>query len=616
MAHKTGHHGHGGRRRTGRGTANTPKQKKSRILANTLFAIRWNFRINPGYTVLEFIRRIVDELITLVEHTFLPAYIITCVEEGKGLVEVLQFLIPVAIAVTVKAIGGPLIDNYIAPKATAKFYEDTRMVLYKKAAALEIAKYDDTAFYNDFVWAMHRAPEHLREKTVTLSRIASLIAVALIAGSYIVATDTLALSVVAVILGANFFIQHLITKRNMRREEEIMPTSRKRDYCNRVFYLANFVKDIKTGDIADKLKKDFRDSTAQMEKTVLKHNRIVHRLSVLRSVISLVAYDGCYLIYLFYQALVKKKYTLGGLLAVYNAANRLQGSLQRTIMLLPQFEEHSLYIEKLRTFLEAENAMPDNGTLPVPPHGDLTLEDVRFTYTGNDKPTLSGISMHIARGEKVALVGFNGAGKSTLIKLLLRLYDPDSGTIRFGGEAITDYPLADYRARFGALFQDYEIIAASIGENIAMSDTPLDRAKADEVVEKAAFAEKLESLEAGYDTPLTKEFDDTGVNLSGGEAQKIALARVLYSDASVLVLDEPSGALDPIAEYTLNKTVTELAADKSVIIISHRLSTTRFVDKIFMLEDGRVIEQGNHDDLIAQGGKYAEMFRLQAEKYR
>lgn len=285
-------------------------------------------------------------------------------------------------------------------------------------------------------------------------------------------------------------------------------------------------------------------------------------------------------------------------------------------MKIPVYQQHSLYITKLRTFLDTENEMPDQGTLPMPKSGDISLQNVVFTYPGNSNPTINGVSLHIKKGEKVALVGFNGAGKSTLIKLILRLYDPDSGVISFAGHSAKDYPISEYRRNFGALFQDFEIIATDIGHNLTMDDLELEEKKADEVLKKAAFWERFQTMPEKYDTQLTKEFDESGVNLSGGEAQKIALARVLYANSGVVILDEPSSALDPIAEYQLNKTVTELAEDKTVIIISHRLSTTRFVDKIFMLENGQIIEQGNHETLLERKGKYAEMFTLQAEKYR
>lgn len=592
------------------------KQKKHGILSNIMFAIGWQFKVTPGYTLFLFLQTIIGDIITLFEHTFLLAYIVSCVERGATLKEVLYFLVPVALAVTIKITVSPFTGAYIGPRANAKMKQAIHMKLYEKAVSMDISRYDDSEFYNDFVWAMQKAPEHVTKAVDTFRGLVSRITVALIAGGYIIATDAMALWVVAIILISTILFQHMINLRKMKREEEMLPVSRKRDYANRVFYLADYVKDIKTSSISEKLEKDFYETSEQMKKLVKKHGPKTSLLTILRESVDYLIYDGGYLTYLFYQALVKHKFGLGSLLALYKTANWLSGNLRRVIMMLPEFQNHSLYLEKLRTFLETENSMPDEGILPAPARGDIFLQDVYFTYPGNGEPTIKGISMELKQGEKIALVGFNGAGKSTLIKLLLRLYDPDRGNIGFAGHSVKEYPVGEYRKQFGVLFQEFEIIATDIGHNLNMSDQPLDKQRADEVLKKVAFWERFRSLPEGYDTQLTREFDDNGINLSGGEAQKIALARVLYADAGVIILDEPSSALDPIAEYQLNKTVTELAADKTVIIISHRLSTTRFVDKIYMLENGQIIEQGSHDSLMALQGKYAEMFTLQAEKYR
>ncbi|MBQ8816235.1 MAG: ABC transporter ATP-binding protein [Lachnospiraceae bacterium] len=592
------------------------KQRKHGIISNIIFAIGWQFRVAPWYTLLYFLQMIVGDIITLFEHTFLVAYIIGCVERGGTLTEVLYFLVPVAVAVTIKVCVNPLIDSYITPKSSAKIKEAIHMKLYEKAASMEISRYDDSQFYNDFVWAMQKAPEHVTAATNTFRTLLSKLIVVAIAGSYIISTDALAVLVVAVIMVSTLLSQHIINQWKMKREEDILPVSRKRDYVNRVFYLADYVKDIKSSQISKKLEKDFGETSEQMRKLVKKHGPKISALTVLRDSVDYILYDGAYLTYLFYQALVQNKFGLGSLLALYKAANQLSGNLRRVIMMLPEFQNHSLYLAKLRTFLETENKMPDEGTLHTPETGDILLQDVHFTYPGNDRPTIKGVSMEIKKGEKIALVGFNGAGKSTLIKLLLRLYDPDSGSVHFAQQSIKEYPITDYRKRFGVLFQDFEMIATDIGHNLNMSNQVLDEQRADEVLKKVAFWERFQTMPQKYGTQLTKEFDEEGINLSGGEAQKIALARVLYADSGVIILDEPSSALDPIAEYQLNKTVTELAEDKTVIIISHRLSTTRFVDKIYMLENGRIIEQGNHESLLALKGKYAEMFTLQAEKYR
>ena len=591
------------------------RQLKYGTLSNTFFALKWLFKIAPAYTVYQILNTVIGNVITTFEHTFLTAYIIHCIEKQKPITSVLAFLIPVAVAVAIKVIVGPLVTVYVGPKFEVKFKKAVNLTLYEKAVGMEISKYDNSEFYNDFVWAMRQSPSHINGILQDFSQLLSFVVNIIITGSFIIVTDKVTLLIAAVIVPVAVFVPRIINKLVVKREEELVPIRRKRDYVNRVFYLPDFIKDIKTGNMAEKLEKDFKDSSDDMEKPIVKFAKKIVPLQILNHSIADIMVDGVFLVYLFYQVIVLGKYGLGISLGLYNSSNKFINSLYNFSFRFPTFQNHSLYIDKLRTFLDTENEMPDDGTLLVPNGGDIELKDVEFTYNGNEKPTINGISMRIKKGEKIALVGYNGAGKTTLIKLILRLYDPTKGEISFGDNNLKEYPLKNYREKFGVLFQDFEIVAASIAQNISMSDEDFDREKADAVLKKVAFSEKFQSLPDGYETQLTKEFSDNGVNLSGGEAQKLALARVLYSSADVIILDEPSSALDPIAEYELNKAVTELSGDKTVIIISHRLSTTRFVDKIYMLEEGKIIEQGNHDALLKQNGKYAEMFKAQAEKY-
>jgi ATP-binding cassette subfamily B protein len=591
------------------------RQLKYGTLSNTFFALKWLFKIAPAYTVYQILNTVIGNVITTFEHTFLTAYIIHCIEKQKPITSVLAFLIPVAVAVAIKVIVGPLVTVYVGPKFEAKFKKEVNLTLYEKAVKMEISKYDNSEFYNDFVWAMRQSPSHINGILQDFSQLLSFVVNIIITGSFIIVTDKVTLLIAAVIVPVAFFVPRIINKLVVKREEELVPIRRKRDYVNRVFYLPDFIKDIKTGNMAEKLKKDFKDSSDDMEKPIVTFAKKIIPLQILNHSIADIMVDGVFLVYLFYQVIVLGKYGLGISLGLYNSSNKFINSLYNFSFRFPNFQNHSLYIDKLRTFLDTENEMPDDGTLEVPNGGDIELKDVEFTYNGNEKPTINGISMRIKKGEKIALVGYNGAGKTTLIKLILRLYDPTKGNISFGENNLKEYPLKNYREKLGVLFQDFEIVAANIAQNISMSDEDFDREKADNVLRKVAFSEKFQSLPDGYETQLTKEFSDNGVNLSGGEAQKLALARVLYSSADVIILDEPSSALDPIAEYELNKAVTELSGDKTVIIISHRLSTTRFVDKIYMLESGKIIEQGDHEALLKQNGEYAEMFKAQAEKY-
>ncbi len=592
------------------------KTNKHNTFSNICFAVTWYFKISPLYVTYQFLSMLIRGAVSVVSSTYLVAHIITCVEEQRPLKDIIWFIVPLALILILQATVSPLVGAYITPKFNEKFTKSVNLRLYDKAVQMEISKYDNPEFYNDFVWAMEQAPTQMNRAFYTLRSFANQIVTIFIAGTYIVSAEPIMLLAAVIIIPISYIVNNAVNKLYLKQDEELNKGRRKRDYAVRIFYLANFVKDIKQGKIAPKLEKDFEDGSAHLENTIGKFGPKIGFLKVINDTVQDFVWDGGFLIYLFYQAIVKSKFALGTLLAVYNSGNRIIGGLRYVTRIIQDFNKHSLYIEKIRKFLDTENEMEDTGRLDIPENGDIRLQNVSFTYSGNETPSINNVSLEIKKGEKIALVGFNGAGKTTLIKLILRLYDATSGKISYGGNDIKKYPLKKYRGLFGVLFQDFEIIAADISQNISMSDQAFDTQKSDEILKKVGFWERFNEFEDGYKTQLTKEFSDKGINLSGGEAQKIALARVLYATNNIIVLDEPSSALDPIAEYKLNKAVTELSRKKTVIIISHRLSTTRFVDKIYMLENGRIAENGTHNELMDINGKYAEMYRVQAEKYK
>ena len=213
--------------------------------------------------------------------------------------------------------------------------------------------------------------------------------------------------------------------------------------------------------------------------------------------------------------------------------------------------------------------------------------------------------------------GYNGAGKSTLIKLIMRLYDPCEGEIRWNGNDIRDLKIREYRDHIGTVFQDFKIFAVSIAENVkADIVTGADRESIQQALVQSGLNNKMMNVQKGIDAEVTKEFDKQGVNFSGGETQKLAIARAIMKDSDLIILDEPSSALDLVSEYELNHTMMNAAREKTVIFISHRLSTTIMADRIYMFEKGQVIEEGSHTELMDKNGRYAEMFRVQAEKYQ
>ncbi|MBE6763817.1 MAG: ABC transporter ATP-binding protein [Ruminococcaceae bacterium] len=596
-----------------------PEDKKPsarKTLADSWFALRWIFRISKPYFLFKVFFAIDSSVILILEKTFLISYIIKIVEEGRPFVDILPMFLPVTAVVIFNMLFTSWMEVKVMPKWEEKINKEIRLTLYEKAAKMDMAKYDDPTFYNDFVWAMQEAPPHMFTALSSFCTLCSTVAVILLMGGYVIATDPIGLIFLGVTLLITVLLGLKSNKRMMQREEERIPHNRRAGYIKRVFYLADYAKDLRMGEMKEMLYEDYAESEEQEKAVTKKHAGPLFFLGYLRSIFwDVIPFDCAYMTYLLYQTLVVHALAYSELYALYRSVSNLQYDLTWMTNLLPEFQQHAMYIGKIRTFLETENTLPDNGKQTVPTAGDLKLSHVVFAYPNVEEPTLRDISLTIPHGAKIAFVGYNGAGKSTLVKLLMRLYDPSEGTVSYGDCVLPEYPLADYRSRVAVLFQDYQIIAATLAQNVTMG-ADVDEARVREVLHKVGFDEVLEKLPLGIHTPLTKEFDDEGVNLSGGEAQKIAIARVLYSNAQVLILDEPSSALDPLSEYRLNQTIRELASDKTVIFISHRLSTTRMADTIFMLENGTVIEQGSHNELMAQGGKYAEMFNLQAEKYR
>ena len=275
-----------------------------------------------------------------------------------------------------------------------------------------------------------------------------------------------------------------------------------------------------------------------------------------------------------------------------------------------------MFLEDVRYFIDytpvirdGDKAMPSDG-------GDMKVENLCFRYEGAENDTLKDISFTLHKGERIALVGSNGSGKTTLVKLLLRLYDPSSGTIKLDNENIKNYRVNEYRQSFSTVFQDFKMFSLSVRENVLLR--PLhdgDEKMVEQALHESGIYDKLAGLEDGLDTILTREFDDKGVNLSIGEQQKLSLARVFAEATPFVILDEPSSALDPIAEYKMFENMMRATEGRSVIFISHRLSSAVLADRVILMDNGTIAEIGTHTELLRQNGKYAAMFRRQAENY-
>jgi ATP-binding cassette subfamily B protein len=312
--------------------------------------------------------------------------------------------------------------------------------------------------------------------------------------------------------------------------------------------------------------------------------------------------------------------TIGSLVMFYQALQRGQSYLQDFLYGMASLYEHNLFLKNLSEFLDlkpriGEVANPKPIAQPI--REGLVFENVSFTYPGKETPTLRNVSFTLRPGQKIALVGENGSGKTTLVKLMCRLYDPTEGRILLDGVDLREVSIGELRRQFSVIFQDFVRYHLSLAENIGLGDLKLmdDREKIVEAARRSGADSFIEKMPQGYDTKLGRIFYE-GEEISGGEWQKVAVARAFLRETPFIIMDEPSSAMDARAEYELFARFAEMSEGRATVLISHRLSTVRMADAILMMEHGRIVEQGSHDDLVARGGVYARLFELQAQNYR
>ena len=595
------------------------KQTVKEVFGNNFFLLKLMFSASPTYIIFMALDAVRGQLSIFFEHTVGIGYVLEAAEFNYPFKRVATVILLLAAAITVGMVFTVIVGNYLGEKERPKIRQKIKLMLYEKAKDLDLACYDNPEFYNDQVMAISEVDKQIDRGIQFIQNTLSGITVFISTGIYFLMKDKVSILFVTASFILSFLFNQMYNKLNFLVRVESLPFSRKRDYVKRIYYLNDYAKEIRLNpDVSNILFERFEEANDEVYKVEKKYANRKFLLGFLRRYVSNAMFgDVLYISYLVFMAAVRKTLSFSTVAILYNSFGRLKEGMRIFTDVYPFASETSLYVSKIRKFLNYEPEITSEENLvPSDKAKEIELKKVSFAYKEDSDMLLKDLDLHIKPGEKIALVGYNGAGKTTLVKLLMRLYDVKSGAILADGIDIRKYDVKKYRNTIGTVFQDFQIFGGNVKENVILNtEDHGDEKRIKQALTDSGLIDRINELPAGIDTELTTEFAKDGVNLSGGESQKLAIARVFYKDAGLMILDEPSSALDPIAEYQLNHAMMEATKDKSVIFISHRLSTTRLADRIIMLENGKIVEQGSHQDLLNKNGKYAQMWKVQAGAY-
>ncbi|WP_108209974.1 ABC transporter ATP-binding protein [Pontibacter mucosus] len=610
-----------------KGTRDTTNQQDKKSLREQMGALknlpkffRLIWETSPGLTIANLLLRlvksalplamlyvgklIIDEVIHLIDVTGERnlTYLWTLVALELGLAVVSDLINR----------GITLVDSLLGDL----FSNRTSVVLIEHAAKLDLAQFEDATFYDKLERARRQTVTRVVLMSQVLSQGQDIVTIGFLAVGLIAFNPWLILILLVAVI-PSFLGETHFNERSYSLSRSWTPERRELDYLRYIGASDETAKEIKTFNLSGFLAKRFKELS---DKYYLLNKNLTIRRAVWGSALSALgtlAYYGAYIFIL--SATVTGAITVGSLTFLAGSFSNMRGLLQGIMTRFSQIAESALYLQDLFDFLELQPLItPPTNPLPVPRpiQQGFTFEGVGFKYHNSEKWAVRHLSFHLRAGEKLALVGENGAGKTTLVKLLARLYEPTEGRILLDGVDLREYDLNDLRHQVGIIFQDYVRFQMTASDNIAIGQISNigDKERIQGSAQKSLADLVIQRLPDKYDQVLGKRFNK-GVELSGGEWQKVALARAYMRDAQLLILDEPTSALDARAEHEVFLRFSELIEGRTAVLISHRFSTVRMADRILFLEQGQLKELGSHEELLAQNGKYAELFHLQAKGY-
>ena len=592
-------------------------RQKAYVLKNTGFMLSCAFKSAPLSLIFIYFAYIAENIYYSVVVNVLLLETALSIIEGNGSFR--EFAIKMCLMVAGKLLIDLIgyIDFYtVRTKFEIKCESYINSLIFTKAQQVELGCYEDPDFfdkYNRATWVVDRGgfKRIIEGSAWTIGSIISFIFLVV----YLVEIDPFLLVFIVCPLVVIAF-RTLKNNIELEKEKEMTPFERQKDYIRRTILLKDFAKEIKTTNIFVVLDKRFKAAIRKNIDVIKKYGWKIALLECVSDYFAEIFPVTGGFLYGCYRLVVAENLPISEFSVLVSAITTCRNKLNHLAHYFAMQQKHCLWVQNLREFLEYEPKIQGGEIIP----GDfesLEFRDVSFRYTENGRYILKNLSFKLERGQTIAVVGHNGAGKTTLSKLLMRLYDVTDGEILYNGINIKEYDLIKYREKFASVFQDYRVFAMTVSENVLTEEVNEENNKAVvKALKMAGVYDKINRLPNKEGSILTKEFDPEGVLLSGGETQKVTIARLFAKNFDVAVLDEPSSALDPVAESKMYDALIEGTRGKTVIYISHRLSSATRSDNILVFRKGALIEQGSHEELMRLGGEYCEMFTLQASGYK
>ncbi len=592
------------------------KTKKQSKLKYILFLLKPYWHYGRGYVLTVLLMSVVLQPTASYLTALLPQKAIDAVMNEVPQKQVIGIIVLFTLFILLVSALEKIIQLAYSQMTLVKVSNKIKNDVNKKALQTDFKYYDKPDFFVKFIFAQENYPIHAQNVVMILPDILCGIATTLAMISIIATVGPVLLGITVFFVILNAVAELPTVKPTAAYYESITDAWRPMEYTGRVLKTKENAAELRASDAGQKLLDTINATMHHFQTVYRQYIKKVAPFYLLQGAISPIQ-AACILAYIIFFVINGDKSQIGLYASLTVASTALSEGLSNAASSIMQLVECIANGERVAAFFEAESEIepPKDNAVPAP-DGTYEIEFKNISFGYEESSLLfKNFNLHIKPGQKIAIVGENGAGKTTLTKLLLRLYDVNSGEVLINGKNIKDYDIHQLRLHTGVVFQDVRVLAMSLRDNLCVYNAASDE-KLMEAMRKAGLADVLNKVNGNLDTMVSREFTEDGIALSGGEAQKLMLARLFTTDFGLLILDEPSSALDPLAEADMMQHILALSEHTTTVMIAHRLSTVRDFDCIYHIENGRIIESGTHDELMANKGKYYEMFARQGKQYQ